>query len=188
MALATRTIKPTIPSKISAVTAGSEFEDAAVLTFGVDVEGGYVNDLDDPGGETKFGISKRAYPNEDIKNLTIERAKFLGKRDYWYPMRLDAINCQMVSNNLFDFSFHHGVRGVVKKLQFVLAKHFDFNGDVDGILGGQTVDFVNSVIQSGDAGAFALHQALMKSRLEYYLAYAQPKYLEGFITRATRFL
>ena len=24
-------------------------------------EGGYVNDPDDPGGETNFGISKRAY-------------------------------------------------------------------------------------------------------------------------------
>ena len=30
-------------------------------------EGGYVNDKDDPGGETMMGISKRAYPNLDIK-------------------------------------------------------------------------------------------------------------------------
>ena len=37
-------------------------------------EGGYVNDPDDPGGETKYGISKKAYPDEDIKELTIERA------------------------------------------------------------------------------------------------------------------
>ena len=29
-------------------------------------EGGYVNDPKDPGGETKYGVSKRAYPNEDI--------------------------------------------------------------------------------------------------------------------------
>lgn len=31
-------------------------------------EGGYVNDPRDPGGETRYGISKRAYPNEDINN------------------------------------------------------------------------------------------------------------------------
>ena len=33
-------------------------------------EGGYVNDPKDPGGETNYGISKRAYPDVDIKNLT----------------------------------------------------------------------------------------------------------------------
>jgi len=26
-------------------------------------EGGYVNDPNDPGGETKYGISKRSYPS-----------------------------------------------------------------------------------------------------------------------------
>ena len=52
-------------------------------------EGGYVNDKDDPGGETKYGISKRAYPNVDIKNLTIEDAKALYKRDYWDKAGLD---------------------------------------------------------------------------------------------------
>ena len=35
---------------------------------------GYVNDPKDRGSETKAGISKRAYPNEDIKNLTLDRA------------------------------------------------------------------------------------------------------------------
>jgi lysozyme family protein len=32
----------------------------------IDHEGGYVNDPKDPGGETKFGISKRQYPTLDI--------------------------------------------------------------------------------------------------------------------------
>jgi len=53
-------------------------------------EGGYVANPADPGGETNFGISKRAYPDEDIKNLTVERAKELYRRDYWTPMGLDA--------------------------------------------------------------------------------------------------
>ena len=30
-------------------------------------EGGYVNDPKDPGGETKYGISKRAHPDVDTK-------------------------------------------------------------------------------------------------------------------------
>lgn len=61
----------------------------AAFAFVVGVEAGYVNDPNDPGGETKFGISKRAYPNEDIPNLTLERAKQLYQRDYW-----DAADCE----------------------------------------------------------------------------------------------
>ena len=43
-------------------------------------EGGYVNDPTDLGGETKYGITKRFYPNVDIKNLTIEQAKEIYKK------------------------------------------------------------------------------------------------------------
>lgn len=44
----------------------------------------YTNDPDDPGGETRFGISKRAHPNEDIKNLTYERAAQIYRAGYWF--------------------------------------------------------------------------------------------------------
>lgn len=57
----------------------------------VSAEGGYVNDPLDPGGETKFGISKRRYPQEDIKNLTLERARALYLRDYWKAQGCDAM-------------------------------------------------------------------------------------------------
>ncbi len=53
------------------------------MTFIFKWEGGYVNDGNDPGGETNFGISKRAYPNLDIKNLTKDEAKQIYYRDYW---------------------------------------------------------------------------------------------------------
>ena len=38
-------------------------------------EGGYVNNPADPGGETKYGISKRSYPSLNIANLTREMAE-----------------------------------------------------------------------------------------------------------------
>jgi len=44
---------------------------------------GYVNDPKDPGGETKFGISKRSYPTLNIKTLSIEQALEIYYRDYW---------------------------------------------------------------------------------------------------------
>lgn len=46
-------------------------------------EGGYVNHRRDPGGETKYGISKRSYPREDILNLTKARAQDIYRRDFW---------------------------------------------------------------------------------------------------------
>ena len=59
------------------------FEKAIEFVLSDDIEGGYVNDPDDPGGETKFGISKRAYPSLDIKTLSKEAAKHLYFKDYW---------------------------------------------------------------------------------------------------------
>ena len=41
----------------------------------INFEGGYVNDANDPGGETKFGISKRSFPNVSIRDLSLEQAK-----------------------------------------------------------------------------------------------------------------
>lgn len=65
------------------------FDDA--FTIVVNIEGGYVNDSRDPGGETKYGISKRRYPKEDIPNLTLDRAKALYLRDYWKAQDCDAM-------------------------------------------------------------------------------------------------
>lgn len=61
------------------------------LRFVLKWEGSYVNNPSDPGGETKWGISKRAYPDEDIANLTPERASEIYARDYW-----DACGCDSI--------------------------------------------------------------------------------------------
>jgi lysozyme family protein len=67
----------------------SLFDSAFGIVVGI--EGGYVNDPQDPGGETKYGISRRRYPNEDIRNLTLDRAKFLYQRDYWNTQGCDKL-------------------------------------------------------------------------------------------------
>jgi lysozyme family protein len=67
----------------------SNFDSAFAIIIGI--EAGYVNDPQDPGGETKYGISKRRYPAEDIPNLTLDRAKFLYQSDYWNPHKCDAM-------------------------------------------------------------------------------------------------
>lgn len=86
------------------------------LKFSLKWEGGYVNDPADPGGETKWGISKRAYPKEDIKNLTPERAAELYFRDYWRPSGAFSVgppDCTVV----FDTAVHCGVGRASKWLR-----------------------------------------------------------------------
>jgi len=51
----------------------------------------YVNDPNDPGGETKYGISKRSYPNLDIFNLSFENAKSIYYSDFWLKMNCDEL-------------------------------------------------------------------------------------------------
>ena len=46
-------------------------------------EGGYSNRNNDRGGITNFGISHNTYPDEDIKNLTRERANAIIYRDFY---------------------------------------------------------------------------------------------------------
>lgn len=73
----------------------------------LEVEGGYSNDPKDAGGETKFGISKRSYPNLDIKNLTIEKAMEIYRKNYWEPLNLDKYSLP-VSLVIFDTAINMG--------------------------------------------------------------------------------
>ena len=101
-------------------------------------EGGYVNDPRDPGGETKFGISKRAYPGEDIAGLTLERAKAIYKRDYWGPAGCDAVP-DAVRFDLFDMAVNSGVKTAIKMLQRTVDE------TVDGVLGPRTLQAISSM-------------------------------------------
>jgi lysozyme family protein len=86
-------------------------------------EGGYVNDPNDPGGETKYGISKKAYPNVDIKNLTIDGAKAIYKRDYWDAINADSLP-PAVRYAAFDTAVNMGV-GIARR--FVQESGGDLN-------------------------------------------------------------
>jgi lysozyme family protein len=104
--------------------------DKAILPL-LEHEGGYVNDSSDAGGETKYGISKRSYPNEDIKNLTVERATFLYQRDFW-RMYMDELP-YIIAAKLFDCSVNMGHKWANTLLQRA-AGVID-----DGVIGHNTV-------------------------------------------------
>lgn len=84
------------------------------------IEAGYVNNPNDPGGETKWGISKRSYPNLAIKDLTREQAIALYQRDFWNVLNLDAQPLG-VANQLLDFAVNSGAATAVRALQRALS-------------------------------------------------------------------
>lgn len=90
------------------------FDDAFRMVVGH--EGGYVNDRNDPGGETKYGISKRSYPREDIKGMTLDRARAIYRRDFWDKARCGDLGWPLAFA-LFDAAVNSGVSTGVKFLQ-----------------------------------------------------------------------
>ena len=90
---------------------------AAVLKH----EGGYVDDAFDAGGETNFGISKRAYPAIDIKNLTLDQAIAIYYRDYWQPVKGDLIVGNQLALQVFDMAVNAGVSTAAKILQNIVG-------------------------------------------------------------------
>lgn len=81
----------------------------------IDVERGYVNNPNDPGGETKYGISKRSYPMLNIKDLTIDMAKAIYRRDFWNPLGEETHPA--IKFEAFDFAVNSGIQTALRKLQ-----------------------------------------------------------------------
>ena len=80
------------------------------------LEGGYVNDPADPGGETKWGISKRSYPLVNIAALTREQAKEIYMRDFWTRGKMDQYD-PAIAFQVFDFSVNSGIETALRKMQ-----------------------------------------------------------------------
>lgn len=118
-------------------------------------EGGYVNDPKDPGGETKYGISKRAYPEVNIRSLTKAQAGEIYRRDYWQAVKGDELP-PAVAFQVFDAAVNHGVSWASRTLQRAVRV------PVDGKIGPQTLAAVENV------GPAATIEAFNDYRERYY--------------------
>lgn len=101
-------------------------------------EGGYVCNPADPGGATKYGISQRSYPGEDIANMTLDRAKTIYSRDFWGPAGCDAVPDGM-KFQLFDMAVNSGVKQAIMTLQRAAG------ATGDGILGPASLQLIQSI-------------------------------------------
>ena len=150
---------------------------AAILKT-IKKEGGYVHDELDVGGETKYGISKRAFPNEDIAGLTIWRAFEIYKFWYALPLKLPEIVNPRIGWKIFDVGVNTGLSKAAKLTQETVG------ADVDGIIGTQTVKAINET----DEAVFFMH---FIPKLESFYNDivnrnpTQSKFLRGWLTRAS---
>jgi lysozyme family protein len=144
-------------------------------------EGGYVNDPQDPGGETKYGISKRSYPDVDIAGLTLKAAAVIYKRDFYAAIRGDDLPSDMVAQEVMEQAVNMGVKTAVSFLQIV-ARSMGSNIDVDGKMGNKTLEVIKFIPE--DVLLVAIKSLAIAHYLE--LAHERPpmrKYLNGWIKR-----
>jgi lysozyme family protein len=154
----------------------SNFDEAVNLVL--KHEGGYVDDPLDPGGATNFGICKRDHPSLDIFNLSKDEAKKIYKEEYWLTL-YDQIADQKIANTLFDFGVNSGLSRAVKTLQKILNDVMSGPFVVDGIFGPATLAATNA------CDSTKLLEKFTQSRIAYYTSLNKPRFIKGWIARAT---
>lgn len=120
-------------------------------------EGRFSNDPKDPGNwtggkigvgvlkGTKYGISAARFPDEDIENLTMDRARHLHHLHFWQPLKLDSIDSKAASlaGEMFDTAVNCAPHIAVKILQGTLTI-LKRPVTIDGIMGPKTLAAANS--------------------------------------------
>jgi len=122
--------------------------DTISFETGGDKSGAYTNDPVDPGGETKWGISKRAHPELDIKSLTYKDAIKIYATTYWSPM-YDLIPSLELTFKVFDMGVLSGKPTAVKLLQQAIVASGKTIA-VDGDFGPITLTALNVVYAQGN--------------------------------------
>jgi len=85
---------------------------------------GYIHDPKDAGGETKGGISKRAFPSIDIASLTLDSIVNLYYSRYWKPAYCLEWS-GAVALYTFDAAVQHGVTNALLMLQEIVGTKAD---------------------------------------------------------------
>ena len=160
------------------------FERAVARVLGD--EGGYADNPSDPGGETKFGISKREYPQLDIAALTRADAVAIYYRDWWQRYRYSELPGPIAAK-VFDLAVNIGPAHAVRCLQRAL-RACGRRLTEDGALGRATAT------AAAGANQLALAAALRAEAAGYYRALAalergrradgDKEFLNGWLNRA----
>lgn len=122
-------------------------------------EGGLVDNPNDNGGITNFGISLRFLKDlpalgdfdddgdvdaEDIRNMNVDDAKNVYKKCWWDKYKYGNLMDQTLATKIFDASVNMGASRAHSLLQTALNKTFNLKLTVDGIIGPATMGVINA--------------------------------------------
>lgn len=171
----------------------ADFTQAFQLTIAH--EGGYVNDPDDPGGETYKGVARKSWPKwlgwyiidllkgqsgfpanlDQNEELQSEVENFY-EIQFWNRISGSLIAEQAVANSIFDFAVNAGVKPSSELAQKAVRV------EMDGVIGNDSITAINFV----NTEIFLLRFALGKIRRYVEIVKKRPaslKYLVGWLTR-----
>ncbi len=137
-------------------------------------EGGFVDDPDDSGGKTIYGISRRAHSDPEFwANPTPAKARAIYQRDYWSANQL-ALLPNHIAVVAFDLFVNHTPRDAVKTLQRSAGAR------VDGIMGRETrAALKEASIARLIQHRLALYDSIVRRRPK------DAKFLDGWRWRST---
>lgn len=154
-------------------------------------EGGFVNDVLDPGGATKMGVSLRFLKSvgdlrydldhdgdidiDDIRGLTEVIARQIYFERFYAPLQLDAITNERLALQVLDHAVNAGMRSAVKILQHVAGCK------EDGVIGPKTIaaanTFKDDIARRYMQGRYLFYEDLVESKPKF------AKYINGWNNR-----
>jgi len=159
-------------------------------------EGGYVENpklIDQP---TNSGITQPTldkynaehpdfnFPN-NVKNLTGEQARQIYGEDYYDERRICDIENERIANAVFDMGVMSNFNNVGKIVQETLNDSMNVNLKIDGKIGSNTINALNSI---PDSKIDDFMKTLKEKRIKYLRGLSGYKrYGKGWINRTNRY-
>lgn len=156
-------------------------------------EGGYVDDPEDPGGETNKGITMITFrtcshellgldpTSDNLKALTDAQAGIIYRALYWNKIQGDAISLEPLADIVCDFFVNAGTHAT-KLLQNVMIG-MGANLIADGVIGQASIQALGTLPQD------EVYRRYKQGRITYYqnLGQKYPKFLQGWLNRVNSF-
>lgn len=157
-------------------------------------EGGFINDPDDPGGVTNYGITQKTYESflkisvsiDDMKNMPIDDAKEIYLTQYWNPLCLHSVEKASIAVCIFNSGVLYGV-GTAANIAQRSLQNLGVNVRVDSLMGQATTSQLNAV---DEQEYLRMYHKLLLARIETLIFNNAKleKYRRGWSNRAHRLL
>ncbi len=143
-------------------------------------EGGKVDDPDDPGGRTAYGVIQRVYdayrdrkglPRRDVWLITVPEREEIYRAQYWDAVQGDKL-ASGVDFVVFDGAVNSGPVQSIKWLQRGLAEQGVYSGGIDGHIGQMTLAGIEELADHDELiASICAHRLAFLKRLKTWWKY-----------------